>query len=362
MKHALVVFGARPSAVKLAPVVHALEARGVVADVYLTGQHGQMLDCCLEMLGLTPICRQCCCPCCELGERLGWMTADLGHYLMDSRVFSYDALIVVGDTISGLAGALAGAYSGIPVAHVEAGLRTHDREPWPEEMTRRTITSLAHWHFAPTPQARSNLLRERVPRKRIWIVGNPVVDSLRKLGIERRKSPVDEVLVTLHRRENWENMPVLAAMVSELAMRHPFAQFFWPLHPNPAVSTPVRQECGQFANITLSDPLPYGQFLQRLAAASLVITDSGGVQEEAGTLGVPTLVVRDNTERPESLGRNSRLTPGLTFFLRAHQLLGNPKALAEMEKPSTVFGDGRAGERIADVLLSGSTPLGELQP
>jgi len=351
-----VIFGARPSAVKLAPVVHALQARHAAVDVLLTGQHGEMLDVCLGGLDLSPAHRFVA-PEGPLSARLGAMVANLGSFFATA---CYEAIVVVGDTTSGLAGALAGTFAEIPVGHVEAGLRTRRRDPWPEEQNRRTITSLAHWHFAPTAIARDNLRREDVPRERIWLTGNPVVDSLRRAGIRRNRSPVEQILVTLHRRENWEQMPVLAGLVAELALRHPFAQFLWPVHPNPTVSGPAHHHCRRLPNVTLCRPLSYEQVLFVLGQSWLVITDSGGIQEEAATLGVPTLVVREVTERPEAVYAGvARLTGQLGFFQEAHQLLKHSGQLGAMERPTACFGDGRAGERIADIVLGGSTPLGE---
>jgi UDP-N-acetylglucosamine 2-epimerase len=272
----------------------------------------------------------------------------------------YDAVIVVGDTVSGLAGALAGAYQDVPVAHVEAGLRTHGREPWPEEMTRKAIDAVAHWHFAPTLRARANLLRENVCHERIYLTGNTVVDSLKRLGVQRKRFSDRTVLVTLHRRENWDTMNLRAAVVRKLAEQHPAVWFIWPVHPNQIVFNAATTHCGGAANINLCDPMAYDEFLDCLASATLVITDSGGVQEEAAVLGVPTLVVRQNTERPEAIEAGvSRLLVDGNLFDSAHDLLSHPDQLEAMNRPSDCFGDGLAGERIADILLTGQTPLGE---
>jgi UDP-N-acetylglucosamine 2-epimerase len=357
MKRFLVVIGTRPSAVKLAPVVHALESRGAVADVCLTGQQSEMLDCCLESLLLVPTHRFLGFNGAPLAYRLGDMVRRLSEIL---EGYSYDGVVVVGDTVSGMAGALAGAFSDIPVAHVEAGLRTREREPWPEEMTRRAIDSIATWHFAPTAIAEDNLLAERIDPGGTWFVGNTVVDSLRDLGIHRHRSALETILVTIHRRENWDHLPVIAAFISELAARFPF-QFAWPVHPNPTIAEAVQEACRFNSNVTLSPPLPYDRFMTQLAAAHLVITDSGGIQEEAAVLGVPTLVIRKNTERPEALMAGvSRLVGPVEFFKVAQALLKDAKQLTAMECTTTEFGDGHAGERIADILLTGETPLGEL--
>lgn len=285
------------------------------------------------------------------------MTQEVGDYVEHSQA---ECVIVVGDTLSAMAGALAGAYANVPVAHVEAGLRTHECEPWPEEMTRRAIGSVAHWHFTPTPSGFYNLLREGVDVMRIWNTGNPVVDSLHSLGVTRNKSPQPSVLVTLHRRENWPDIPVLSSLIASLADRHTDVQFTWPVHPNPAIEEEARAKCGYLDNIKLPDSLDYGEFMGHLAAAHLVITDSGGVQEEAAVLGVPTLVVRKNTERPEAVKAGvSRLIDSLGLFATADELLKDSAKLAAMEVTTDAFGDGRASERIADILLTGTTTLGE---
>ncbi|MEA3225523.1 MAG: UDP-N-acetylglucosamine 2-epimerase, partial [Planctomycetota bacterium] len=227
MERYLVVFGARPSAVKLAPVVHALDARGASAAVCLTGQHGrEMLD--LDTLGLYPAYQRE-----QAGgdvvSRLANMARFVGDVLRERPGFA--GVIVVGDTISGMAGALAGAYADVPVAHVEAGLRTGAREPWPEEMTRRAIDTMAHWHFAPTPIARRNLRSEGLPVERLHIVGNTVVDSLKNMGVKRFTPDRPTVLVTIHRRENWSHIRRIAETVRKLAELHIGVRFAWPVHP-----------------------------------------------------------------------------------------------------------------------------------
>lgn len=351
MKRVLVVIGTRPEAVKLAPVVHALEARGVTVDVCLTGQHGDILDCCLKSLEISVAYRLSC-----LGEslpsKIALMTDGISHIFGD---FQFDAVAVVGDTISALAGALAGYYADIPVAHVEAGLRTHEREPWPEEMTRVLIDRMACWHFAPTEGAKSNLLSEEILLNRLFVTGNPVVDSLRKLGIER-VTPSEErrmVLVTLHRRENWEQMGQYAEAIRALARFHPDITFIWPVHPNPLIQQSVKACCADTENVNLIEPMAYDDFLHCLASAVLVITDSGGVQEEAATIGVPSIVARKCTERPEAvdLGVSKLANSPEQLLYDAHRILQWPSLLTPMEKPGNTFGDGHAGERIAEIMV-----------
>jgi len=367
MKRFLVVIGTRPEAVKLAPVVHALESRGAVADILLTGQQEGMLNCCLAVLGLKAEHRLVGINASDhssadsMVSRLSAFTRDIARRLDRPSVVAYDGVVVVGDTISAMAGALAGSLSGVPVAHVEAGLRTYAREPWPEETIRRSIAAMATWNFAPTAAAESNLWGENFDPGSTWLVGNTVVDSLRRFGAKRLKARSQIVVVTLHRRENWPAMRSLAETISNLAEKHPHVLFHWPVHPNAAVSGPVHDVCGDLDPIKLWGPLDYEAFLQALCSASLVITDSGGVQEEAAVLGVPTLVVRENTERSEAIEAGvSRLVSADDLFSVADELLSDPEKLQAMDHTTDAFGDGRAGERIADILLTGQTPIGEL--
>jgi len=357
MKRVLVVFGARPSAVKLAPVVHALEARGVQADVCLTGQHGEMLECCLEGLGLRPRYHLRGFSARPLPSRIAGMLVDVGEILVCSGDF--DAVVVVGDTISGLAGALAGEYADVPVAHVEAGLRTHQREPWPEEMVRRQIDACAHWHFAPTVRAKGNLLAENVSGERLWITGNTIVDSLQKFGFEYSPPETPKVLITIHRRENWPHIKTIVEQVRYLASEYSDASFVWPAHP--AIAEKVFGRFKGCNNVLLEYPLPYEDFMRLMLECSLVITDSGGVQEEASTLGIPNLVVRQCTERPEAIeaGVSRLVTNPVALGGAADGLLRYESELAKMRKPTKAFGDGRAGERIAGLMVSGVTCLGE---
>jgi UDP-N-acetylglucosamine 2-epimerase (non-hydrolysing) len=359
IRNVFVVFGARPSVIKLAPVIHALRLRGATVSVCHTGQHGEMLACCLQSVGveITHRIDDAAGPDGGLARRLGSMVAGVGQILESEP---QDAVIVVGDTVSGLAGAMAGAFADVPVAHVEAGLRTHAREPWPEEMTRRAIDALATWHFAPTPLAEDNLQREGIDPQKIHVVGNTVVDALRLIGVIRHRHAWPQILVTVHRRENWGQMRRIADQVRDLAARHPVVAFRWPVHPNPCVRGPVVAACDGLRNVTLLPPLPYDEFLHELGAAWLAISDSGGVQEEAATMGVPAMVLRGVTERPEAIDAGvTVLADAADFAALASALITDHARLARMGQPSGCFGDGRAGERIAAVLLHGRTPLGE---
>lgn len=351
----LVVFGARPSVIKLAPVVHALRRRGATVNVCHTGQHGHMLECCLEPLGIE-VTHRLDAQHGGLAFRLGTMTSALGTLLARNP---HDAVVVVGDTVSGLVGALAGAFAGTPVAHVEAGLRTYCREPWPEEMTRKAIDSMARWFFAPTQRAADNLEREGVDTKRVFVTGNTIVDALELMGQKRRRSPHPAVLITVHRRENWRGIEKITRQVCGLADTHPNVAFRWPVHLNPAIREPVFRVCGRTPNISLLDPLPYGEFLGELSRAWLVITDSGGVQEESATLGVPSVILRQVTERPEAVDAGVSVLAGGDFALLADAILRDDARRARMNRPSQCFGDGWASERIAAIMLNGKASLVE---
>ena len=264
-----------------------------------------------------------------------------------------DLLVVQGDTSSALGGALAGFTSGVPVAHVEAGLRTHDsRLPWPEEEYRTAIDAAADLLFAPTDIAAANLRAEQVPGT-IHVTGNTSIDAL--LAVEADLAPTEprsdgpaRILVTCHRRESWgEGLESIAAALRELSS---LAAIDFVLHPNPHVSAEMRRLLGQCPGVSLMDPCSHRALLQRMRDSDLVLSDSGGVQEEAPALGVPLLVLRDKTERPEGItAANARLVGTSTerIVREARALLADPQALAAMRRRSFPYGDGHAAERIA---------------
>jgi UDP-N-acetylglucosamine 2-epimerase len=362
-----VLLGTRPEAIKLAPVVRALAAAGAAPRVLVTGQHDQMLRPVLDDLGLVA------------DENLQVMAQDQGLADLSARLLAeVDAalvrappatIVVQGDTTSAAMGALAAFYRGVRIAHVEAGLRTGAaRNPFPEEMNRRLLGQLADLHFAPTARARDALLREGVAADRVHLVGNTVVDALHDararllprlprdpdldgLGRERRL-----VLVTAHRRESFgEDLRAIAEAVRRIARA--FAgdvEVAYPVHLNPNVDGPVRALLGSEPGVRLLAPLPYLRFLDLLVRATLVITDSGGVQEEATALGKPFLVVRRTSERMEAIdaGVGELVgTDAAAITEAAARLLSDAALYARRAAPSDVFGDGRAGERIAEVLL-----------
>jgi len=362
-----VLIGTRPEAVKLMPVVRALEAAGHPPSVWVTGQHREMLQPILAELDL------------QADEDLHLMQPGQGLADLSARVLTATrdliartrprALVVEGDTTSVAMGALAAFYEGVSVAHVEAGLRTGDRRnPFPEELNRRLVASLADLHFAPTARARENLLREGIDAAKVHLVGNTVVDALvfaRDRLIPRL--PPDPgtdgipgpsrrlVLVTAHRRESFgPDLLAITEGLRRLAHAFPDVDIVYPVHLNPRVDGPVRQSLGSVATVHLLPPLGYLRFVQLLMRATLVVTDSGGVQEEAAALGIPLLVARRTSERLEAVeaGVAEMVGPDAErICAAASRLLRDPEAYASRARPTSAFGDGRAGPRIADTLL-----------
>jgi UDP-N-acetylglucosamine 2-epimerase (non-hydrolysing) len=363
-----VLIGTRPEAVKLMPVVRALEAAGAPPAVYVTGQHRELLAPILADLALVP------------AEDLGVMRpnqalGDLSARLLIAvqellRRRRPGTLVVQGDTTSAAMGALAAFYEDVRVAHVEAGLRTGQRRnPFPEEMNRRLVACVADLHFAPTSRARDNLLAENVPPEAVHLVGNTVVDALfharDRLVPGLPPDPVTDprlrssralVLVTAHRRESFG--PDLLAIATGLKrLAEAFAgriEIVYPVHLNPNVDSVMRAALAGVDGVHLTPPLSYLRFLQLLLRARLVITDSGGVQEEASALGIPFLCARRASERLEAVeaGVGEVVAPEAdALFAAAARLLGDEAAHAERAIPTKAFGDGHAAERIARVLL-----------
>lgn len=362
MKVILAVFGTRPEAVKLAPLLQELAQRDSVRlRVCVTGQHREMLDQVLAIFAIRP------------DDDLALMTP--GQTLPDltARVLTGvaailerdrpDAVLVQGDTTTALAAALAAFYARLPVGHVEAGLRTGDLAlPFPEELNRRVVALLARWHFAPTPRAAAALRREGVREEAIHVTGNTEIDAL--LATLRATAPPTWpfpsagrrlVLVTAHRRENF-GAPLAAVFgaLRELADRNPGIEIAYPMHLNPNVQGPARCILGDHRRIHLLPPQPYAAFVHLMQRAALIITDSGGIQENAPTLGKPTLVLRTKTERPEALeAGTARLvgTDAARILAEAERLLRDPAAYAAMARVANPFGDGMAARRIADILV-----------
>jgi UDP-N-acetylglucosamine 2-epimerase (non-hydrolysing) len=362
-----VVVGTRPEAIKLAPVVLALAGAGVPATVLSTGQHRELLGPMLEAFGVVPdrdleLMR----PDQSLAALSAGLLAGADAWLAEAEP---GWVVVQGDTTTVAMVALAAFYRRIPVAHVEAGLRTGDRyDPFPEELNRTLLGDLATLHFAPTPRARANLLAQGVPEAAVHVVGNTVVDALRH--VERRVAgrPLAEfglpepggrklVLVTGHRRENFgPGFAGVFAGLRRIVEEHPGEVLLvYPVHLNPNVRGPAHDVLGDVPGIHLAEPLDYPHFGRLLLDAWLVVTDSGGVQEEAAALGVPTLVTRRTSERPEALEAGVAELVGTDperIAAAAHRLLADPAARAARAVPTDVFGDGHAAERIVEVLAA----------
>ncbi len=357
----VVVMGTRPEAIKLAPVLAALRAhRGLEPRLIVTGQHRGLIDSVLAHFNLTPhvdldLMRP--------GQSAGDLTARamlaLGETLARERP---EMIVVQGDTGSALAGALAGFHANVPVAHIEAGLRTGNlASPFPEEGNRRLISQVAALHFAPTPQARAALLREGVAAGTIEVTGNTGIDALlavdarvrghaRAPGLPDLQLDRPLVLVTTHRREN-HGAPLLRICDAiERIARHETCEIVVTVHPNPGVAKVLRSRLGGLAGVHLIEPLAYDAFVWTLRRAALVLTDSGGVQEEAPVLGTPVLVLRDTTERPEGVQAGVAMLVGtdpVRIAGAARAVLRDPEVAAWMSRPLRLYGKGDAAPRIA---------------
>lgn len=352
----LLVSGTRPEIIKLAPVYHALRASGW-ANVYWlhTAQHGAMASQILDSFGIHPDITS---------KRPGSSLLDfsLACRAQLDRVMtkeSWSLVVVQGDTESAFQGALAAFYNRVPLAHVEAGLRTYNlARPFPEEGLRQMISRLANFHFAPTTRARAALHAEGIPGERIHLTGNTVVDAQQwacsRHGIKRRVHGRGHMLVTIHRRENWgSELEEICRAIADVAARYPELDVLFPVHLNPVVQRPVHAILGNCRNVRLVAPLDYLDMQQALADAWILLTDSGGLQEEAPTFGVPVLVLREETERPEAIEAGCARIVGAgrsdivdevarlwddAFAYNCMQLAGNP------------YGDGQASQRIVATL------------
>lgn len=365
----LVVVGTRPEAIKMAPVVEALRGHeGLETRVALTGQHGDLVDQALEDFGVAPDW--------DLGiMKPNQSLYDVVHGTLDGlrevvRSFRPDMLLVQGDTATVFAASLVGFFEQVRVGHVEAGLRSgEDRtKPFPEEMFRRLTDVVSDLYFAPTPGARDALLAEGAPPDRVHVTGNTVVDALHAAAAQRR--PVQDrdlaalvrdpdvrvILLTAHRRESFgEPIRGVFQAVRALADLDAAVRVIYPVHPNPNVSGPARELLSGHPRISLTPPLDYFDLVAALQRADLVLTDSGGIQEEAPTFGAPVLVLRDRTERPEAVAAGMAELVGTD----RSRILGRSRALLRRERDGREagqpYGDGRAGERIADIVASALT-------
>jgi UDP-N-acetylglucosamine 2-epimerase len=361
----LVIFGTRPEAIKLAPVIEALvTSRTLTARVCVTGQHREMLDQTLALFGIRP------------QRDLAIMQPDQDLFDLTARALAGlrdvleaerpAAVLVQGDTTTAMAAALAAFYCRIPVAHVEAGLRTgRVYDPFPEEMNRRLTAQLAAWHYAPTAEAAANLRAEGIAAGRILVTGNTIVDALHAIvdRLERdpgtcvpavppeRLSGRHLLLVTGHRRESFgDRLRNICLALRDLAERHADLLIVYPVHLNPAVQAPVRELLAGLPNVVLTAPLDYLPFIDLMRRAHLILTDSGGMQEEAPSLGVPVLVMRETTERPEAIAAGTAALVGTSrdaIVTAASRLLADGVAHARMRAAHNPFGDGAAATRIA---------------
>lgn len=366
----LTVFGTRPEAIKLFPLVHRLARDDrFIGRVCISAQHREMLDQVLDIAGIVPDHDL------DLmtpGQTLDALTAralvEIGKVL---DLEQPDWVVVQGDTTTVMAGAIAAYYRKIPVCHVEAGLRSGDiHHPWPEEVNRRVVGSFAALHCAPTTTARDALLRENVDPATVHVTGNTVIDALQwvtaRVGdspaladglraLEDRFAGRRIIGVTSHRRENFgEGMQAIAKAVKSIASRQDVAVIF-PVHLNPQVRAVMKAELAGLDNVALLEPLDYPQFARLLDISHLMLTDSGGVQEEAPALGKPVLVMRETTERPEGIAAGTARLVGTDadrIVRETNRLLDDPAAYAAMAQAHNPFGDGRAAERIADLLAA----------
>lgn len=382
MKKVMLVFGTRPEAIKMAPLVKEFQARASEFDtiVCVTGQHREMLKQVLELFDIKP------------DYDLEIMKEGQDLYDVTTRVLlgmrevlkktKPDVVLVHGDTTTSTAAALAAFYQQIPVGHVEAGLRTHNiYSPWPEEMNRQLTGRMATYHFAPTELSRDNLLAEGIATDRIFITGNTVIDALqqvvtrvkgnadlrnevsRKLlqfgyDVNRLEAGRRLVLITGHRRENFgEGFLNICRAIQTLSKRFPEVDFVYPMHLNPNVRKPIREifgdNLGGLDNLFFIEPLEYLQFVTLMDRSSIVLTDSGGIQEEAPGLGKPVLVMRDTTERPEAVKAGTVKLVGTDYNQivdNVEKLLTDNAAYAEMSRANNPYGDGKACSYIADAL------------
>lgn len=374
MKKILLVFGTRPEAIKMAPLVKALQkdSEHFETKICVTAQHRQMLDQVLEVFDIVP------------EYDLNIMAPNQDLYDITSRVlvglrdvlddFAPDIVLVHGDTTTSMAASLAAFYRQIPVGHVEAGLRTYNMlSPWPEEMNRQVTDRMCTYYFAPTEKSRQNLLRENVDATKIHVTGNTVIDALLMAVdiIEKKphiKTAIEDelrdkgyamgnrpyILVTGHRRENFgEGFLNICKAIRQIAEEHPEMDIVYPVHLNPNVQKPVYELLSGTPNIYLIKPLDYLPFVYAMQHSTLLLTDSGGVQEEAPSLGKPVLVMRETTERPEAVEAGTVRLVGTNVAAivgNVHELLHDPEVYRKMSESYNPYGDGHACERIVDAL------------
>lgn len=376
-KKIMLVFGTRPEAIKMAPLVHKLKAEPEIfsIQVCVTAQHRQMLDQVLRIFDIVPdIDLDVMKPGQDLFDVTANVLQGMKGVFGDNKP---DAVLVHGDTTTTLATAMAGFYAGVPVGHVEAGLRTHDLyAPFPEEFNRQVASKVTRWHFAPTELSRANLISERVDEQCITVTGNTVIDALhwvlnridtddvRSSRITRSLNEALQfnwqtdqfVLITGHRRENFgDGFLQICEALRELASKYDGVHFVYPVHLNPNVQKPVRTILEGLSNVHLVEPLDYEPFVYLLKYSYIVLTDSGGIQEEAPSLGKPVLVMRDVTERPEAVDAGTVELVGANkerIIAGVSRLLEDEICYSKMSQAHNPYGDGKACDRIVTVLRS----------
>lgn len=361
------VFGTRPEAIKMAPLVKELQSREELdAKVLVTAQHREMLDSVLELFDITPdfdlnIMKH--------GQTIADITTRVLHGV--GEIFEQerpDFVLVHGDTTTTFAAALASFYQKIAVGHVEAGLRTGNiYSPYPEEMNRKLTGSLSTYHFSPTVMNVENLLRENISKENIVITGNTVIDALLSVTDKPYRFDIDELneldetkqkllLLTCHRRENWgEPMKQIFEAINELTEKNPDVVVVFPMHKNPSIRELARTYFGTNSSVRLIEPLDYEPFANLMKKSHLILTDSGGIQEEAPALGKPVLVLRTETERPEAVKAGTVKIAGIEkekIVQLADELLNSQKAYDEMAQAANPYGDGTASKQIADFIVS----------
>lgn len=369
MMKALIVFGTRPEAIKMAPLVKQMrECFNGEVRVCVTAQHRQMLDQVLSLFGIVPDYDL---NLMKPGQDLTDITASVliaMRNVLDD--FKPDIMLVHGDTTTTFAASLAAYYKKIPVAHVEAGLRTgNPYSPWPEEMNRKLTGAISTFHFAPTAASRNNLLRESVVAESIFVTGNTVIDALLEIVKKIENEPVLKalleeqfnflsskkrmILITGHRRENFgQGFEEICKALAKLAKKED-VELVYPVHLNPSVQEPVHRLLGDLPNVHLIEPLDYLPFVYLMNRSYLIITDSGGIQEEAPSLGKPVLVMRDTTERPEAVEAGTVKLVGTDakkIYHEVSKLLDDIVVYQSMSLADNIYGDGKAAEKIVDLL------------
>ena len=360
-KKIMAVFGTRPEAIKMCPLIRELQNRPAFQTIVtVSGQHRQMLDPVLRAFSVAPdydlsVMREKQ----TLADLTAGILSGLRGVLEGERP---ELLLVHGDTATTFAAALAGFYVHIPVGHVEAGLRTYDMDnPFPEEFNRRAVTLLSRWHFAPTLGAKKNLLQEGVAEDKIYVTGNTVIDALKTTVSPDYRHPEllwaagsRLILLTAHRRENWgEPLRRIFRALRRVLEENPDVKVIYPIHQNPEVRKIAAEELGGCERVHLIEPLGMADFHNFMAQSYLILTDSGGIQEEAPSLGKPVLVLRETTERPEGVEAGTLLLVGReeeSVYQSLLRLLNDPHLYRSMARAVNPYGDGRASERIADIL------------